>query len=193
MDPIAADLRHYLQQSRDAVVASLHDLSEYDVRRPMTPSGTSLLGLVKHLTGIELSYLGDCVGRPAPVTLPWVADGTIWQGADMWATPDDSRSSLLALYRRAWTHSDESIERLSLDAPAQVSWWSEGKRKTTFGHLLVRVVAETTQHAGHCDIVREGIDPRSGRDEAFGDAAYWDEWVQTIQAAADEWRAGPSS
>ncbi len=184
-DALSRDLQHYLQQSRDSVVASLDGLSEYDIRRPMTPSGTNLLGLVKHLTGIELSSLGDCVGRPSPVVLPWVADGSIWEGADMWATPDQSRDELLDLYRTAWSYSNESIEHLPLNAPAHVEWWSEGRRDTTFGHLLVRVVAETAQHAGHCDILRESVDPDSARDPSVGDAAFWDSYVRTVQAAAD--------
>jgi hypothetical protein len=69
------DLGRYLQEARDSVVRALDGLSEYDVRRPVVPSGTNLLGLVKHLTGIELGYLGTSVGRPSPVTLPWEDDG----------------------------------------------------------------------------------------------------------------------
>ena len=63
--PISTDLQRYLQDSRTVVVGSLDGLSEYDVRRPLTPTGTNLLGLVKHLTGIELGYLGDSAGRPS--------------------------------------------------------------------------------------------------------------------------------
>lgn len=178
-------LQHYLQQSRDAVLASLDGLSDHDVRRPMTPTGTNLLGLVKHLAGIELGYLGDCVGRAAPVILPWYADGSVWDGADMWATAQESRDDLVDLYLTAIAHSDQSIAMLELDAPAYVEWWPEERRRTTFGHLLTRSVAETAQHAGHCDIVRESLDPSSGRDPSYGDDAYWDAWVATIQEAAD--------
>ena len=188
-DPgIAVDLHRYLQESRDSVISSLDGLTEYDVRRPLTPTGTNLLGLVKHLVGIELGYLGDCVGRPAPIALPWYADGSVWDGADMWATESQTREEILGLYRTAWQHSDESIAQLPPEAPAHVEWWAEARRDTSFGSLLVRVVAETAQHAGHCDIVRESIDPSSGRDPSYGDDAYWDRWVATIQAAADAHR-----
>lgn len=91
---IATDLHHYLRQSRESMLRSLDGLSEYDVRRPMTPTATNLLGLVKHLAGIEFGYLGDCVGRPAPVPMPWT-DETIWDSADMWALPDESRDYLV--------------------------------------------------------------------------------------------------
>jgi hypothetical protein len=109
---ISDDLRNYLQESRDTALSSLDDLSEYDVRRPMTPTGTNLLGLIKHLAGSELGYLGIAVGRPTPVPLPWVDDGSIWEGADMWATAAESRDDIIGLYRTAWQHSDGSIEQL---------------------------------------------------------------------------------
>jgi Protein of unknown function (DUF664) len=187
--PLTNDLRGYLQQSREAVVRSLDDLSEYDVRRPLVPSGTNLLGLVKHLTGIELGYLGACVGRPSPVSLPWEDDGSVWESADMWATADQSREYLVGLYHRAWQHSDESLDTIALDAQASVAWWPEERRATTFGHLVARVLAETAQHAGHCDIVRELIDGRGGRGSSgMGDDEWWEAYVAKIQAAAEAHR-----
>jgi hypothetical protein len=68
-------LVHYLQGGRGAVVWKLDGLSEPDVRRPLTPTGTSLLGLVKHLTSVELGYFGETFGRPSGIDLPWYADG----------------------------------------------------------------------------------------------------------------------
>ncbi|SDM64354.1 DinB family protein [Allokutzneria albata] len=189
MTAIADHLQRSLQASRDALIRSLDGLSEYDVRRPVTPSGTNLLGLVKHLVGIELGYLGDSVGRPAPVTLPWNEDGSVWQNGDMWAKADESREHLTDLYRTAWRHTDESIGTLSLDAPASVAWWPEERRQTTFGHLLIQVTAETAQHAGHADIVREMIDGRGGRDQGdLGGEDWWNAYVAGIQQAADAYR-----
>ena len=186
MDVLAADLQHYLQESRDSLLRALDDLSEYDARRPVMPSGTNLLGLVKHLAGIEASYLGDCLGRPAPFDLPWVDDGSIWDSADMWATADQSRDDIVDLYRAAWAHSDSAIAEVPLESPATVSWWPQERQATTFGHLLIRVVAETAQHAGHADIIREAIDGRGGRDsDSIGNAQWWEEYVAHIQAAAD--------
>jgi hypothetical protein len=107
----------------------------------------------------------------------------------MWPLPGESRSYLVGLYRSAWALSDAAIAELPLDAPATVAWWEEGRRRTTFGHLLVRVVAETAQHAGHADVLREGLDGQAGRDhDDQGDAATWAAYVARIQAAADEYR-----
>jgi hypothetical protein len=187
--PITGDLKRYLQQSRDAVLRGLDGLDDFDARRPLTPSGSNILGLIKHLTSVETSYLGDCIGRPAPIRLPWVEDRSIWDGADMWLTVDQSRDYIVGLYRDAWAHSDESIAELALDAPAHVSWWAAERQDTTFGHLLVRVVAETAQHAGHIDVLRESIDGRGGGDhDDIGDADHWARYVAQIQAAADAYR-----
>jgi hypothetical protein len=184
----APDLLRYLREKRAHVLASLDGLSEYDVRRPVTPSGTNLLGLVKHLGGIEYGYLGESVGRPAPVPMPWT-DESIWDSADMWATADESREYVVEFYRRAWQHSDESVERLGLDAPAGVAWWPEERRETTLGSLLVRVLAETAHHAGHADVVRETIDGRGGRDRSStGDDEWWARHVARVEEAAARFR-----
>ena len=107
----------------------------------------------------------------------------------MWATADQSRDYLVDLYRAAWAHSDAAIAELPLDSPATVSWWSEARRSTTFGHLLARVVAETAQHAGHADIIRETIDGRGGPDhDDICNAGWWNRYVGDIQAAADVFR-----
>jgi hypothetical protein len=78
------ELHRNLQASRATLLSKLDNLSEYDRRRPMTPTGTNLLGLVKHLAGLEYLYLGESFGYPAPERLSWIDDGSIWQGAYMW-------------------------------------------------------------------------------------------------------------
>jgi len=142
-DGMGDPLRRYLQDGRDSVMRALTGLSEYDARRPLTSTGTNILGLVKHLVGIERSYLGVCVGRPPAFTLPWEEDGSIWQGADMWVREDESCDFIVGLYQQVWQNSDASIDALPLDTAAFVHWWKEGTRCPSFGSLIVRVVAET--------------------------------------------------
>ncbi|MGH9248243.1 MAG: DinB family protein [Acidimicrobiales bacterium] len=162
--------------------------------RPMTTTGTNLLGLVKHLAGLEYGYLGESFGRPAPETMSWVEDGSIWEGADMWATTDETSEYLVGLYQRACTHADQTIAELDLSTPGRVAHWPESRRDTTPGVLLVRMVAETAQHAGHADIVRELIDGRAGPDhDSVLDETSWREYVARIQAAADSFASGPDA
>ncbi|MFF0294646.1 DinB family protein [Kitasatospora sp. NPDC004614] len=162
-DQLAAvkrDLKLYLQDARDALLWKLEGLSEYDVRRPVTPSGTNLLGVVKHLTGAEAVYFGETFGRPfdgGPGL--WVA-GAADANDDLWARPDESREELIAEYRRVWAHSDATIDDLPLDALGQVPW--PPRHHLTLGRILLHLVAETQRHTGQADVVRELLDGSTG-------------------------------
>jgi hypothetical protein len=137
-------------------------LSEYDVRRPLTPTATNLLGLVKHLATIEQEYFGACLGREFGEKLPWVDLYDDDPNVDMFATADESREDILALYARVAEFSDAAIAELPLEAPGVVPWWPEERRYVTLHLLLVHMIAETNRHAGHADILREGLDGEAG-------------------------------
>jgi uncharacterized damage-inducible protein DinB len=185
---IKGTLHEYLRGTRGLLLAKVEGLSEYDMRRPLVPSGTNLLGLLKHLAGLEYSYLGECFGRVPPEKLAWVEDGTIWDGADMWALPSESSEYLIGLYQRACAFADATITTLDLDAPGSVAHWPEDGRATTLGVLLVRMVDETAHHAGHADVVRELIDGQGGSDADLMDETAWSEYYQTIQQAAETFK-----
>lgn len=184
MDEVKDSLHAKLVEVRAALLAAVEGASEHDLRRPATPTGTNLIGLVKHLVGVEHVYLGESFGRPAPDVLPWVADGSVWDGADMWATAEESSAEIIALYRRACAHGDETIASLALDAPGRVPHWPDDRADTTLGFLLVRMVAETAHHAGHAEIVRELADGRTGSD-THDSGIEWSTYVGRIRAAAD--------
>jgi len=172
------------------MVWKLDGLPEYDIRRPMVPTGTNLLGLVKHLASVELGYFGEVFGRPSGEPLPWFDEGAE-PNADMWATPGQSRDEIVGLYRRAWAHTDATIGALGLDASGYVPWWPEGRREVTLHQILVHVVAETDRHAGHADIVRELIDGAAGLrpdndNLAPGDQAWWESYRARLERAARE-------
>ncbi|MGY1593979.1 DUF664 domain-containing protein [Geodermatophilus sp. SYSU D00708] len=81
------------------LLAELDGLDECAVRRPTTPTGTNLLGLVEHVAYVQLGYLGDVFGRPAGRPCPWDDGGE--DDADMWATADQTREEVVELARHA--------------------------------------------------------------------------------------------
>jgi len=89
-DDLKAILHDKFRQERPNLLSKTDGLDEYDLRRPLTPTGTNLLRPVKHPAGLEFAYLGGCLGRPTSTVLSWTEDGTIGEGADMWATPDQT-------------------------------------------------------------------------------------------------------
>jgi len=180
-------LQEYLQRSRDAMLWKLEGLPERDLRWPHTPTGTNLLGLVKHLAGVELGYFGETFGRPSPVQLPWMSDDAP-DNADMWATAEESAEDVVGLYRQAWAFSDATIGELDLDSPGRVPWWRDGD--VTLHHVLVHIIAETSRHGGHADIVREQIDGAAGlrvgaTNLPQGDERWWAEYVERLKEVAD--------
>ncbi|MDQ1545626.1 MAG: hypothetical protein QOH69_530 [Actinomycetota bacterium] len=184
------DLVHYLRQGREVMLWKLDGASEYDVRRPIVPTGTNLLGLVKHLASVETGYFGDVFGRPFPEALPWTADDAE-PNADLWATADESREYIVDLYRRVWAHSDETIDTLDLDSIGVVPWWPPERRNVTLHRVLLHMIAETHRHAGHADILRELVDGSVGLrsdnanlDAGFDWAVYRRRLEQVARAAA---------
>ncbi|HET9728604.1 MAG TPA: DinB family protein [Acidimicrobiia bacterium] len=188
-----AELHVYLQRARDALVWKLDGLSEYDIRRPMTPTGTNLLGLVKHCAGVELGYFGLVFGRPADESTPWLDDPE--PNADMWATADETRDQVVSLYHRVWVHADATIEALPLDATGEVPWWPEERRYPTLHRVIVHVIADLQRHAGHADIARELIDGNAGLLPGVSnlpeqDAAWWAAYRDRLERTAREFERG---
>jgi GrpB-like predicted nucleotidyltransferase (UPF0157 family) len=183
-----ATLQRYLQVGREALVWKLDGLSEYDVRRPLVRTGTNLLGLVKHLAGVEAGYLGEVFDRPFAEPLPWMAEDAE-PNADLWATVEESRDDIVGLYRRVWAHTDTVIGSLALDATGRVPWWPPDRREVTLQVVLVHLIAETHRHAGHADIVRELVDGTAGLradDDNLpsADDAWWAAHRERVDAVA---------
>ena len=160
IDEFAKDNLHgRLRRDRKALLWKLDDLSEYDARRPLTATGTNLLGLVKHVATVEARYFGEIFDRPSPEPLPRWQDS---DGSDQWATEDETPDQIIGFYRRTWEHSDATINELPLDAPGHVPWWPEPHTNTNLFAVMVHVLGESIRHAGHADILREGLDGRTG-------------------------------
>ena len=189
MTDLKGDLLGYLQRGREALVWKLDGAQR--VRHPPAadPTGTNLLGLVKHLAAVDAGYLGEVFGRPFPEPLP-VGRGRPSRTPTCGRPPDESREEIVALYRRVWAHGDATIAALDLDATGLVPWWPEERRHPTLHRILVHLTAETHRHAGHADIVRELIDGAAGMLPGVSnlgseDRADWAAHRARVQAAAE--------
>src|SRR3954471_9835586 len=175
IDEFAKEYLHAeLREVREALVGQLDGLAEYDIRRPLTGTGTNLLGLVKHLTLSESRYFGEVFGRPFAEPMPrW--DDLSRRGEDMWATEHETREEIVERYRRVCGHSDETIEGLAVDAKGHVPWWP--RPDVLLFNVLVHMLTETTRHAGHADILREQLDgttATAGPANLQRDAGFWE-------------------
>ena len=202
IDAFAKEYLHGdLRSGRATMLWKIEGLAEYDVRRPLTPTGTNLLGLIKHLTITEAWYFGEVFGRPFPERLPWCdggadePDGAVLaryfdhklELADMWANADESRVEIVDRYVRIGAHSDATIAALDIDAPGHVPWWP--RPDVMLFNILVHVLNETNRHAGHADILREQLDGAVGTDAASGaghgrDVTFWEHHRARIERAA---------
>jgi uncharacterized damage-inducible protein DinB len=185
-----AVLHQYLRVRRANLLAKLDGLDEYNARRPLTATGTNLLGLVKHVASVELGYFGEVFGRLSGLELPSLADDAE-PDADLWAGRDETREQVLELHRFSAAHSDATIEQLPIDAKGEVPWWPEERRHVTLHQILVHMCVETAHHLGHADILRELIDGTAG--QRPGDPnltrrtpAEWAEHRARIETAAQD-------
>ena len=177
-----ATLVDYLGRLNEQVLSKLDGLSEYDRRRPMTPTATNLLGMVKHLAAVQAGYFGETFGRPFPGELPFDDDDP---QADLWATADESTEEITDFYRRTWQHALETFDQTELDGVGSVPWWPDSE--VTLHQILVHMAVETARHAGHLDIVRETIDGalgRGGDDLNIEDGYDWAGYHAKVEAAA---------
>lgn len=187
LDVAKADLHRYLQTGRDVMLWKAEGLSEYDVRRPLVPTGTSLLGTIKHLAFVEAGYFGVTFDRPMADLPDWMAEPDD-PNADLWVTADERREDVISLYRRVWAHADATITELDLDARGRVPWWGE-HGDVTLHRVLIHVATETHRHAGQADILRELIDGVVGYDAPGDnlpeeDTAWWAAHRDRVEQAA---------
>jgi uncharacterized damage-inducible protein DinB len=186
-------LQHHLQEARDALLWKLEALSERELRLPRTPTGTNLLGIVKHALNVEVGYFGATFGRSWPTPEELVPDSAYQADpqADWYATDTETAAGLVDLYQRVWAFADETIASLPLDARGRVPWWSPGRQEVTLLKIVLHVTADLQRHAGHADILREQIDGavglRAGRPNIPD--VDWPRYVAKLTDLAERFRA----
>jgi uncharacterized damage-inducible protein DinB len=179
-------LQRYYLRTRESFLWKLDGLSERQVRMPLTPTGTNLLGVLKHVASVDVGYLGEVFGRPFrdPVIERIDADPS----TDLWAAEDEAAEMIKDFARRAWAHTDATIDELELDSVGRVPWW--GDQQVTLERILVHVISENAQHLGQVDNMRELTDGAAGlRPDASKlpdmTAADWAEHTARLRALAE--------
>ena len=147
-------LLHYLNKNRDAVVRTSEGLSDVQQRAPGVPSGTNLLGLVRHLTWVEQHWFRFVFLHEVLDFLHEVLD--IDDAMD--APVDATREQIVAAYRAACARSDEIVRaRPDLSTMSKIANPGEDD-KCSLRVIMTHMIKETARHAGQADILREQID-----------------------------------
>jgi uncharacterized damage-inducible protein DinB len=147
-------LKVALDRHRDAILWKLEGLSDTDLRKPMVASGTSLLGLVKHLAAVEYGWFCQTFGRETE-PLPFDEDDP---DADLRVEPGETAEDILAFYGRARAAADRVIGEVGVEETG-TAWFGDA---VSMRWVLIHMVEETARHAGHVDILRELIDGMVG-------------------------------
>src|ERR687885_58644 len=152
-------LTHYFTRQFDDLLSKIDGLSEYDARRPLTPTGTNLLGLVQHAGAVGLGSARLPWGRDLGREFMW-EDTDEEPDIDLRVLPHVTREEVLQLAADGRAAMTELLAG-PLDAPGEVPWWRPNGRVTVH-RVAVHVVAEVARHAGHADILRELVDGAAG-------------------------------
>ena len=147
-------LEAFLDLYRDIVVRKVTGLSADAARRRLVPSGTTLAGLVRHLTSVEREWFHGVLDQRPPSEVGVHAD-------DGWGVdPSDDVDDLAAEYRRTCAESRRIAGRFALDDTVPMPRLG----RVSLRWIYVHMIEETARHAGHADILREQIDGATGFD-----------------------------
>ena len=182
-------LKKYLQGARDVLLWKLQGLPERDLRLPRTPTGTNLLGIVKHALNTEVIYFGPTFGRDWPTPDELVSPDNVDPLAGWYATETESAAAIVDLYHRVQSFADETIDALSLDTIGHVAHW--GGEEVSLHEIMVHNTVDLQRHAGHADILREQLDGSVGLLPGYSnlpDATDWRAHTQRLTAIAHRFK-----
>jgi hypothetical protein len=148
-------LEGYMDHYRRTLVEIVRGVSDEDLRRPLTPSGLTLLGLVKHLALVERWWFGQHVAGDPEFTKWDPAD----PNADFRVEPDETTQQIIDLYEESCEHSRQVIASASLDDEIKKT---DARHRYNVRWVLMNMIVETARHCGHADILRERIDGKTG-------------------------------
>ena len=157
-------LREYLSYHQSAFLAVAYGLTDEQARLTPTVSALSVGGLVKHVTGMQRTWMSRVAAAPdAPPKDPRSFDEIAKDFADQHVMrPDETLEGLLAAFQAANATSLQLTETADLDAkvpvPQDIPWFPKGIKDWSVRWVILHVINELTRHSGHADIIRESID-----------------------------------
>jgi hypothetical protein len=137
-------LKAALERHRDVVLWKVEGLTDEQLRRRMTPSGATMLGIVKDLGNLEYQWFCATFGRPS--------------SAMPAGEPNETTAEILTFYGRARAAADEVIDDVFLDAQGRAA----NGEDVTMRWALIHMVQELARHVGHLDVLRELLDGQTG-------------------------------
>jgi uncharacterized protein DUF664 len=158
-----ADLLAMLAQARHFLRLTTRDLGDEQARQRTTASELTLGGLIKHVTAVERNWAGFIVHGPSAApdfTAMTEADYQSW--ADGFRLlPSETLAGVLAEYAEVAKGTDDlvaTLPDLDADHPLPLAPWNPPGQRWSARRTLLHIAAETAQHAGHADIIRESLD-----------------------------------
>jgi uncharacterized damage-inducible protein DinB len=156
-----AELLQTLGVHRGFLLFTVRGLSDEQAAQRTTVSELCLGGLIKHVADVESSWVDFIVGGPAAMAAGAEANEVLdWQ-ARFRMEPGESLSGLLENYQEVARRTDElvaTLPDLDISHPLPAAPWFEAGARWSARRVLLHIVAETAQHAGHADIIRESLD-----------------------------------
>ena len=152
-----AVLLESLRRHRGFMRFTVRGLTEEQARQRPTVSALNLAGLIKHVASTEAGWVRFAEGGAEAMNRNW--------GPDAWSRhwhlqQDETLDGVLAMYEEVARHTDEVVATADLDsdhALPEAPWFEPGARWSA-RRVFLHIIAETSQHAGHADILRESID-----------------------------------
>jgi hypothetical protein len=155
-----ATYEQFLDYYRSVVARKLAGLSEEQARRIHAPSGMTIIGVVLHLTGVELWWFVDALAGRNPQYRRTVAEMQADRDAEWKPGDDETVAVVLDAYTRACDQARRAAADFALDDVARLE--RVAARSTTLRWIYVHMIEETARHAGHLDLLREAIDGATG-------------------------------
>ncbi|GAA3856153.1 DinB family protein [Streptomyces sedi] len=158
-----ADLRAMLAHQRHFLRFTTRDLTDEQAGRRTTASELCLGGLIKHVSSVERGWARFILEGPSAMVdfSAMTEEDFAERAAEFRMLPGDTLEGVLAEYARVAERTDEivdSLPDLDLSHPLPKAPWFEPNARWSARRVLLHIVAETAQHAGHADIIRESLD-----------------------------------